>query len=303
MEFPHLPVILTDSREIGEMAARHFLDRGFTNFAFCGYENMWWSQGRADAFDRTIESAGFAVHHYRQPKARSQRTWHKEQIHMANWLKSLPIPCGLMASTDDRAKHVIEASKIAGRSVPEDIAVLGVDNDDLVCDFSYPAISSVALDVEAAGYEAGGVLESLMQDKEAHAQKILIRPTHIVTRHSTDVLAIGDSDVTDSLRFIREHAKEPIQVRDVVAAGTISRRRLYQKFQNALGRSINQEIRRVRVEIIMELLIETDLSITEITRLLGFTGVDHISRYFKRETGVSPYDFRRNHLSREAMTS
>ena len=302
-EFPHLPVILTDSREIGSMAAKHLLDRGFTNFGFCGYEDMWWSQGRGEAFGHTIEAAGFSVNYYKQPRARSQRTWQKEQAYIADWLKSLPTPVGLMAPTDDRAKHVIEASKMAELHVPEEIAVLGVDNDDLVCDFSYPAISSIALDTEAAGYEAGRVLAKLMYGEKTNVQNILIKPTHIVTRHSTDILAIDDHEVAEALQFIRRHARGPIQVGDVVNAVAISRRSLYQKFQKALGRSINQEIRRMRVEIIMHMLIETDQTIAQITESLGFTGVDHIARYFKKEVGISPHDYRRSHRTRESMTS
>lgn len=302
-EFPHLPVILTDSQEIGRVAAQHFLDRGFQNFAFCGSGDMWWSKERGEAFSQAIASAGHTVNVYRQPRTQAQRSWPKEQAHIADWLKSLPTPVGLMAPTDDRAKHVIEASKITRLGVPEEIAVIGVDNDDLVCDFSYPAISSVALDTEAAGYEAAQVLARLMNGEKAGIQNILIKPTHVMTRHSTDILAIDDRDVAEAVRFIRRHAREPIQVSDVVTAVAISRRNLYQKFQKTFNRSINQEIRRMRVEIIMNMLIETGQPIAQIAESLGFTSVDHIARYFSREVGISPYDYRRNHSTREIMTS
>jgi len=298
VEFPHLPVILTDSDAIGAMATEHLMDRGFRSFAFCGFDGMWWSQGRAAAFEARLSDAGFRVDEYVPPRPGKRHTWQEEQGWIADWLKSLAKPVGLMAACDDRAKHVVEACMIAGLQIPEDVAIIGVDNDDLVCDLSYPAISSVALNAEVAGYEAAKLLAQLMAGEKMDNQKIVIEPTCVVTRQSTDILAIDDPEVSEAIRFIREHASEPIQVGDVIDAVAVSRGVLYRRFKRVLGRSINDQIRKVRTELIAHMLTETNLSVRAIAMSLGFTGESHIARYFGREKGMSLKDYRRQYNTR-----
>jgi LacI family transcriptional regulator, galactose operon repressor len=294
-QVPKLPTIMTDSVLISNMAAEHLLDRGFRRFAYYAVDDTWWSQARAKAFGERIAESGFETSFYKQPRSRTHRSWQKEQIRIADWLESLPKPLGLMASCDDRAKHVIEACKLANLHIPEDVAVIGVDNDELVCDLSHPAISSVALDTERAGYEAAELLDNLMAGEKMANQKIIIRPTHIVTRQSTDILAIEDPDVVRAVRFIRQHAKEPIQVSDVARTVEISHRGLSQRFQKTLGHSINQQIRKARVEIIVRMLVETNLTVRRIAMTCGFTSVDHIARYFRKEKGMSLLDYRKKY--------
>ncbi len=293
VDFPHLPVILTDSNAIGAMAAEHLMDRGFRNFAFCGVQDMWWSQGRAAAFEARLSDAGFRADKYIQPRSRRRHSWQQEQVWIADWLKSLPKPLGLMAACDDRAKHVAEACKSADLHVPEEVAIIGVDNDDLVCDMSYPAISSVALNAEAAGHEAAALLAQLMAGEKMTNEKIVIKPTHVVTRQSTDILAVDDPEVAEAIRFIREHASEPIQVGDVVDAAAASRGVLYRRFKQTLGCSINDQIRKARTDLIAHMLTETSLSVRTIAMSLGFTGESHIARYFRREKRMSLKDYRR----------
>ena len=290
-----LPTIATDSVLIGNMAAEHLLDRGFRRFAYYAVDDTWWSQARAKAFGERIAEFGFETSFYKQSRSRAHRSWQKEQIRIADWLKSLPKPLGLMAACDDRAKHVIEACKLANLHIPEDVAVIGVDNDELVCDLSHPAISSVALDTEKAGYEAAELLDNLMAGEKMANQKIIIRPTHIVTRQSTDILAIEDPDVVRAVRFIRQHAKEPIQVSDVAKTVEISHRGLCQRFQKTLGCSINQQIKKARVEIITRMLVETNLTVRRIAMTCGFTSVDHIARYFRKEKGMSLLNYRKKY--------
>lgn len=294
-QYFHLPTIVTDSVSMSNMAAEHLLGRGFRKFAYCGVYDMWWSKGREKAFGEKIAEAGFETSIYKQPKSRVLRTWQKEQIRIAEWLKSLPKPVGVMAACDNRAKHIIESCKLANLHVPEEVAVIGVDNDELLCELSHPAISSVAYNAERAGYEAAELLDKLMNGEKMAKQRIVIRPTHIVTRQSTDILAIEDPEVVRAVRFIRQHAKEPIQVSDVIRVAAISRRGLYQRFQKALGRSINQEIRQVQVEIITRMLVETNLPVSRIAMDLGFTSIDHIARYFRKEKGISPLEYREKH--------
>jgi len=178
------------------------------------------------------------------------------------------------------------------------VAVLGVDDDVLVCDLADPPISSIALNTEGAGYEAARLLDSLMKGGKMDGQVIPVQPTHIVTRMSTDMLAVTDPAVTAALGFIRRNSNRLIQVNDVVEATTASRRVLEKRFKAILRRSVHQEIRRVRVNGIIRLLVGTDMSIADIAAHCGFDGVEHIARHFRKETGVSLREYRKRHAPR-----
>jgi LacI family transcriptional regulator len=292
------PAIITDSAAIGCMAAEHFLDRGFQNFAYCGLDEFLWSRKRAEHFTRRVEQAGFAVNLYNQPTTRAGRAARREQDRIADWLRSLPKPAAVMCCNDDRALQVIEACKATSLRVPDDVAVLGVDNDVLVCDLADPPISSISLDTETAGREAAKLLDHLMKGGQMTGQEIPVRPTHIVLRMSTDILTVADPDVAAALRFIRCNPNRLIQVDDVVEATNVSRRVLEKRFKAILRRSVHEEIRRVRVNNIIPLLVGTDMTITDIALHCGFDGVEHISRYFRKETGASLRDYRRQHAPR-----
>ncbi len=292
------PSIITDGALIGGMGAEHFLDRGFRNFAYCGLDEFAWSRGRAQYFRQRLEQAGLAVSLYRPPASKRGRALRNEQSQIADWLRQLPKPVAVMCCNDDRALLVIEACKLAGCSVPDDVAVLGVDNDVLVCDLADPPISSIALNTESAGYEAARLLDELMKGGAMTGQVIPVQPTHIVTRMSTDMLAVTDPDVATALGFIRRNANRLIQVDNVVEATTASRRVLEKRFKAILHRSVHQEIRRIRVNNIVRLLVGTDLSIADIAAHCGFDGVEHIARYFRKETRVSLREYRKRHAPR-----
>ncbi len=292
------PSIITDSAAIGCMAAEHFLDRGFQNFAYCGLDEFAWSRGRAQHFQQRLEKAGFGVNLYRPPRSQKRRAVRNEQTHIADWLRQLPKPVAVMCCNDDRALLVVEACKRADCSVPDDVAVLGVDDDVLVCDLADPPISSVALNTDGAGYEAARLLDSLMKGSAMTGQVIPVQPTHIVTRMSTDMLAVADRDVATALGFVRRNANRLIQVDDVVEATTASRRVLEKRFKAILHRSVHQEIRRVRVNNMIRLLVGTDMSIADIAALCGFDGVEHIARHFRKETGLSLREYRKRHAPR-----
>lgn len=294
--YEHFPGILTDAESISNMAAEHFLDRGFRNFAYCGLDEFVWSRDRDRFFRQRLEQEGLSVNIYEQPKSRAKRLWKNEQYLLADWLTSLPKPVAMMCCNDDRALQVVEACKLANVYVPDDVAVLGVDNDVLVCDLADPPISSVALGTEAAGYEAADLLDHLMKGGKMAGQKIPVLPTYIVTRVSTDITAVADPEVASAMRFIRQHTDSAIQVRDVVNATTVSRRALENRFRAALRRSIHQEIRRVRVNYIIQLLVGTNMTIKEIALQSGFDSVWHIARYFRKITGVSLREYRRKRV-------
>jgi len=278
------------------MAAEYLHNRGLRQFAYCGFDDMPWSRNRHKSFQQRIAEAGFEIHSYSQPKSRIKRLWQNEQKFLADWLKSLPKPIGLMACNDDRGQDVLNACKVAGLDVPDDIAVLGVDNDELICDLSRPPLTSVALNTERAGYEAAELLDKLIKGDEKMAnQTIMVRPTNVVTRQSTEILAIEDREVIRAVRYIRQHTKKAIQVTDVVGVTNLSRRVLEKRFRKVLSRSILKEIRRSRVNQIAGMLVETNQSILQIALASGFTDANHISRYFQREKGISPVAYRKQY--------
>ncbi|MBN1892896.1 DNA-binding transcriptional regulator [bacterium] len=291
----NLPVIRTDSRSIAKMASAHLLQKGFARFAFCGFDNLEWSDQRKKHFIRFNGEAGYETHVYSPPKRRRGGDWEDEQRLLFNWVKALPKPVGMLTCNDDRGQHILEVCKLTGFRVPDDVAVIGVDNDPMICEIGDPPLSSIALNVESAGYEAAKLLDKLIDNKKLEGGQITVSPTHVVQRQSTDILAVNDPEVASAIRFIKENAKNKILVSDVVKNTHVSRRTLEQRFKKTIRRSVYDEIRQIRVEWISRLLIETDLPISHITSLFNFTDVEHISRYFKKEKGIGLREFRRLH--------
>jgi len=285
--------VITEGNRISELAAEHLLNRGLRNFAYCGFDDFHWSNERKIYFQKLIEDAGFKTYIYNEGASKKHKTWEKEQVRMAEWLRILPKPVGIMTCNDDRGNHVLEACKVAKLNVPEEVSVIGVDNDELVCDLCDPPLTSIALNSKSAGYAAAELLDNLMKGQNIQNQQIHVTATHVVKRQSTDILAIEDADVVSAIRFIRQNAKSKIRVNDVVANTCLSRRSLESHFRNYLKRSIQEEIRKVRTELISQMLIETNLSIAEITSTFNFTDLEHMSRYFRKEKGISLRDFRR----------
>jgi LacI family transcriptional regulator len=288
-----IPAIVTNAETIGLYAAEHFLERGFKNFAFCGFKNMPWSVNRNASFTRILQKAGFHADEFNCTVSDISNLLLKTQNKMIVWLKSLAKPVGLMTCNDDMGRIVLEACRIGNISVPGQIAVMGVDNDELVCELTNPPLSSIALSSEKAGYEAAALLDKLMHGEKMKGQVIQHLPSHVVTRQSSDILAINDLDVSDAISFIRQHFKEPITENDVAQKVALSRRHLYKKFIETLGHSVHKEITNVRIEHICKLLTESDLSISQITKTMEFASIEHLSRYFRKDKGMSLLDFRK----------
>jgi LacI family transcriptional regulator len=228
--------------------------------------------------------------------ATSRQSWPREQQVLVDWLRSLPKPVGLMTCNDDRSQYVLEACKIAGLHVPEHVAILGMGNDDLVCDLATPRLSSISVSTEKAGYEAAALLDKLMAGLEATDRLVVGLPSHVVTRQSTDVFAVADRYVRDALRFIHARAgHESVQVDDVVRAVALSRRSLYDRFAKTLGRSVHEEIKRVRVDRLARLLATSNLPVSQLAAKLGSEDMKNLARYFKQETGITPLQYRKRH--------
>ena len=287
------PQILTDCEMIGRMGATHFLNSGFRRFAFCAAGESFWSERRSKSFVQTVAEAGFEAHVYQFPAAKKNQLHGNEQRRLAQWIATLPKPIAIMACTDDRAMDLIEACEISGVRIPEDVAVLGVDNDQLVCDMTSVTISSIALNVEQAGYEAAELLDQRIKGKASERRQIVVRPTHIQQRRSTDILAIEDPAVAKAVRFIHTHANRPLQVSEVARYVGLSERNLFNRFQQALGKSAYAEISRVRIAKITWMLETTHLSIKEISNIMGMPDEKHLSRYFQGEKKMSPGAWRK----------
>jgi LacI family transcriptional regulator len=287
-----LPWVETDDRAIACAAAQHLLERNFRQLAFCGDDRFNWSRWRCDHFQRAAAEAGASCAVY-QPSKRAFRDWDSMEDELARWLLSLPRPVGVMASYDIRARHVLDACRRVGLAVPDQVAVIGVDNDEFLCNLSDPPITSVAPDTRRTGYEAAALLDRLMSAREKQrGQAVFVQPLGVVTRRSTDAFALGDPDVSAAVRFIREHAYHGITVKDVLAEVPVSRRVLEGRFRKLLGRTPHDEIARIRLERVRQLLRETRLSMDEIARRSGFRNGEYLATAFRREIGTSPNEYR-----------
>lgn len=287
------PNIVSDHRAIGVMAADHLIERGFRHFAFCGYRRFFWSNLRLDGFRRRVARAGGALHLFEEPRAGRGTPWKREQPFLTEWLQRLPKPVGLMACIDERSQQVADACHAAGIAIPDQVAVIGADNDEMICTLSTIPLSSVAITAEQGGYEAARRLDAMMRRRRAARGRIEIRPGHVVTRASTDVLASADPHVSRAARFIAERCREPLYVADIARASGLSRRVLEKRFRSHLSRSVNDYIRQCRVRHIGRLLADSDMTIAEIAIHMGFPDAAHIGRYFRRQTNTSPAEYRR----------
>ncbi|MBN1805529.1 MAG: DNA-binding transcriptional regulator [Sedimentisphaerales bacterium] len=285
--------LLTDDRAIATKGALHFLERGFRSFGYTGYDNMYWSRNRGVYFREEIERHGFQMHGFKQSSKKADRRWAQEQFLLADWLKALRKPCAIFCCNDDRAQQVLEACRLAALRVPENVAVLGVDNDDIICNLADPPLSSIALNLENAGFQAAQLLDHMMSGKQTESQTIVVEPRTVVTRQSSDISAIEDEDVAEAVSYIRRHCNETIQVGDVLQAVSVSRRSLYDKFKRELQCGIYTFIKNRRIEQIERLLAETDTPIFKIALELGFTSADHIAQYFRSAKGINPLQFRK----------
>ncbi len=293
------PRVIYDNVRIGRLAAGHFIERGFKDVAYLNCGNYWMEVERMPSFRQTLEAAGCRYHEiaYHQcfpPMATGPLRQH-QQAHqwLVKTLRELPKPLGIAASADNLACRLLRACDDAGLSVPEEVAVLGCENDPMVCDYALVPLSSVDVDWERIGYEGAGLLDRLMDGKRAPRAPILIPPKGVVTRQSTNILAVPDPAIARAVRFIWEHYPEPMGTAEVAAAAGLSRRTLERNFPKHLGQSVNHEITQVRVERAKQFLLETKLKAHEVAQQCGFSDIVHLSKAFHRLTGTRPSHYRR----------
>ncbi len=285
--------VASDSHQAAAMAAEHLLERGFTQFAFVGIPDRVWSERREKGFCQRIRESGFEPLVYPPPRRPRDRPWEREQGILAKWLSELPKPIGVMACNDDRGRQLLEACREAAILVPEQLAVIGVDNDELLCDLADPPLSSVTLNAETGGYRVAALLDKMMRGRVRRKQTLVVEPLHVVVRRSTDIIAMDDRDVAAALSFLHENAARSIGVDDVVRHVHLSRRTLEIRFQKVVGRTVHAEIQRVRLERAKQLLAETDLPIPKIAEATGYGSASYLGQIFRQTLGTTPARFRR----------
>jgi len=290
---PDIPWVETDDEAIAEIAADHLVARGFRHLAFCGDPGFNWSIWRRQHFERFVREAGRECHIHESISLKdSSYSWSRERRGLVAWLKRLPRPVGILACYDIKAQKLLDVCRELGISVPEGAAVLGVDNDALLCELADPPLSSVRCNTYRTGYQAASLLDRMMSGAKIGPTSLLIKPLGIVTRQSTDTLAIGDPDVAAAVRFIREKAYSGIDVGDVLQAVPLSRRILENRFLKILGRTPHQEITRLRIGRVKRLLVGTDLPLAEIAARTGFRHPEYMSVAFKKAVGMPPGRYR-----------
>jgi LacI family transcriptional regulator len=282
LQLAHLHSVLPDDEAVGRMAYRYFRERGFTNFAFCGHPTGDWSLARQRAFAESARADGFEC----------DATVHADQV-PARWIASLPRPVAILAANDRYSWYAVDACRIAKRKIPDDVAILGVDNDELTVAMARPALSSIELPGFRIGEEAAALLAALMAGSRVSPVPRLLPPESVISRASTDVLAMNDEAVVQALRFIRANATRPITVDDVLDAVPLGRRSLERRFRQALGRSLLDEIRQVHIERAKRLLCDTTLDMPVIARESGFASAVRFSTVFHQVVGMPPTAFRR----------
>ncbi|WP_145357326.1 XylR family transcriptional regulator [Alienimonas californiensis] len=290
---PEAPCVETDNPAIARAAFEHLTDRGFASLAFCGVSRFRWSAERRDAFAALAAEAELPCALYDgAPDGDSERSWSQERERLGAWLTALPKPVGVMACYDIQAQWLLDVCREVGVSVPEEAAVIGVDDDWLLCELATPPLSSVIPDTRRTGYEAASRLDDLMSGRRVDPAPVFMQPVGVATRQSTDVLAIADRDVAAAVQFIRQRASSGINVADVLRAVPVSRRSLEDRFRAILGRTPHEEIARVRLNRVRRLLRETELPIGEIAARAGYRSAAYLSAAFRKSVGCSPRDYR-----------
>jgi LacI family transcriptional regulator len=296
-----LPVVQVDNRAIARVAAGHLLEHGFAAFAYCGIRNLWWSRERQEEFGEIVTQERHSLHVYQLPHM-GGRIWFSEgeRRRLAEWIAALPKPVGIMAANDWAGLKVLAACRSAGAMVPEEVAVVGVDNDEAICEIADPMLSSVDPRHDRVGYHAAELLDRLMQGLSPPKGLTAVGSPTVVVRRSTDIQSIADRDVAEAVRYIREHACGNLHVDSVAAHLAISYTTLKRRFRKVLSRSVHEEILRVRIQRAGELLTRTEMTLPQIAHATGFCHSAYFGATFKAQTGMTPGEFREENAIRNA---
>ena len=283
---------ISGDQEAGVLAAKFFAKRKFKNFAFYGHKDFYWSKSRAEGFFHEVEKTG-GNYSYFESELLTGTKWKGSHIELDNWLTSLPKPVALFACDDNFALQVAEMCKVNNINIPNDLSLLGVDNDELICNLSYPSISSISTNDETGGYNTGKMLHQLIVAKENTPFTIEIKPIQIVLRQSTEKYNISDKNIAKTVDYIIKNITSNPTVDDMTRIVPLSRRNLEVKFKQAMGKTIYQFILDNKIEYISNMLLTTDKCLLDIAVELGFKDVRNVYRIFLKGTGYTPADFRK----------
>ncbi|MEX0643050.1 MAG: DNA-binding transcriptional regulator [Pirellulales bacterium] len=291
----------TDPRIVARIAAEHFLDIGFRHFAYVGFPSVDFSERRGAAFQEYLKSRGMDVYayppHYQSRLGADVIGWEGrgelEGRLIADWLQSLPRPLAVFACNDVRGRQVIDACSQSGLAVPEEVSVIGVDDDEVICELSNPPLSSVQPDTLRIGYEGAALLDAMMDGHPAPEETIFIPPKGIAHRLSSEATAVDDREVAAAMQLIRDRACQGITVQEVVERIQVSRSTLERRFHIVFARSPAMEIERVRMSRAKLLLTETRYKLVKIAALTGYGSASQFATAFKRHTRITPGQFRK----------
>ena len=298
---PNMPLVRANDRSIGRLGAEHLMERGFKHFGFCAYPGQFWSERRRDGFVQALAEKALTCHQWDFPLpgrgSGGPVQWEQQQSSVAEWLRGLPKPVGIMTTNDLMGQQVLEACQRLRISVPEVVAVVGADNDEVICRIAMPPLSSVIINDHQRGYEAAAVLDRMMDGHPAPAAPVYVEPAGVVARASTDILAIDDSTVAQALRVLRQRACDGLSVDDLVRQVHVSRSVLERRFRKAVGRSVNEEMVRVRLNRAVELLTDTTLTLKDVAGRAGFGTQIYMNAVFKQKLGRTPGSYRKQTTS------
>ena len=288
---------------VGQMAAQHFIEHRFTNFAFCGYNGRSYSDRRRDAFMQCLEQNHFPCAVYRTPPSalkdfnnsvvlQERFGFASDHRALRTWISKLPKPVGVFCSHDMRAYHLAEACRSQGLQIPEDVAILGADDDELVCNFSDPPLSSIDQNAFGIGYAAAKTLESMLQNPDVVPSPVLIDPIRLIERESTRIYTVSPPWLSDALIFIRRNISNNITASDVYAAVGKSHTLVDSAFRRTFGTSVQKTIIHTRLEEAKRLIRDTSLTLTEIAAKTGFSTAQYFCSSFSKTFGTSPSAYR-----------
>lgn len=288
---PDFPTVISDSAAVADVSSAHLLERGFEHFGYCGDDRFRWSAAHGRNFAASLGRQEYRCSVF-ESTTEDFADWEREQGKLAEWIKSLPKPVGIMACYDIRGQQVLAVCRQLGLQVPDEVAVIGQHNDELLCELCDPPLSSVIPNPRRAGYEAAALLHRMMRGQRVSARTYAIAPTGVATRQSTDTVALNDRQIATAVRFIRENACQGIDVQDVLRAVPMSRTLLEKKFRKYFRRAPYEEILHRRLQRAKELLAGTDLPVADIAERAGFTSPEYLSAAFKRQIGMNPRAYR-----------
>ena len=295
-KFDSIPNITADYQLTGSIAAQQLYGHGYKHFGFFGYENVCWSDGRLKGFrDRLKEDFNVDTIHVFNNRQLSSM-WSYDIAELRDWLLSLPKPIGIFACDDNQAEILLETCQASEINVPLDVAIVGVDNDEITCNLTVPAISSVDMDIEKAGYQVAEMATRMVEDPNYRGEDIVIRPIALVGRGSTGIMATKDPVVAEAMRYIYQNRARKLQVADVIKQVPVSRRLLEQRFKEVTGASIYTVISNLRMDYFAQQLVSSADTVSEIAARMDEPDTKSISRRFQALKGCTPTEYRKREL-------